>query len=245
MRVKIKSNIGFISANINKPKKETKEMIIFCPGFLDSKDYFSFNYFGKELSKKGFLTVAFDPTGTWGSSGTIKDYNFTNYLNDISSVIKYVKEKYSNVKKIILIGHSRGATISIIYSQKFSDIDLVIAIQPPFEVLDKWKDKEFRISKRDDPFEKNKFFEFNVSKSFLKDSKKYDVLKLVKNSKVPIYFIAGEFDDVVKPSIVRKIFINTTGPKEFFLLKVGHDFRKSGKENKIVFKKIKEILEKN
>lgn len=246
MKIEIKSEKGIISTNINIPKEPNGSLIVFCPGFLDSKDYYSFNYFGKNLSKIGYLTIAFDPIGTWKSGGTIKDYNFTNYLDNISSVIKYVKENNLKVKKFILIGHSRGASLSIIYSSLFGGVDEIIAIEPPIEVKEiAWNNKVgIRVSKRDDPFNKEKFVEFRVPYSFLEDSEKYDLIKLTKKVKTPVYFIAGEFDDVIDKSIVKELFDGANEPKEFFVLKIGHDFRHSKKETEIVFEKIKEILNK-
>lgn len=89
MNVTIPSGKFELSAVI-KDSSGSKKLAVLLPGFLDSKDYAHMVGLEQDLSKIGFTTVRFDPTGTWESSGTINDYSFTQYLSDVTSVINFM-----------------------------------------------------------------------------------------------------------------------------------------------------------
>ena len=214
MKFKIKSNVSYIASELNIPKNKNGCAIIFLPGYLDTKDYYSFKYFGKNLSKEGFLTIAFDPTGTWESGGKISNYKFSQYLKDIKLVIKFIKKKYSFTKKIILIGHSWGASVALVYQSLNSGITASLLIEPSKELnLKKWGDLSCRSSTRDLPKNKDKLKEFCVPRTFMLDALKYNVLKIAKKSKTPCHFIAGKKDTVIKPKIVKEIYASTKDKK--------------------------------
>jgi len=243
MKLQIKSNKYEISAIIEEPKSTPKGLMVFLPGYLDSKDYYSFKEFSKSVAKLGFISARFNPTGTWESGGTIADYSITQYIADIEAVINFVKSTHKNLKNIILIGHSIGGLVGIAYAATHKEVSMIIPIEPP--QTKSWSTKTARISQRDLPFEPEKEREYKTPYSYAIDSKKYNAKELVSKVTVPIYLITGEKDKVILPKTVEEIYNNANEPKQFIILKnVGHDFRKHEEETEIVRKKIEEIIKR-
>jgi len=245
--VKINSSRGYLSAVISYPKIETEKLAILCPGYLDSKDYKHLAGLAEALSSE-YATVRFDPAGTWDSEGNISEYTTTQYLDDIKSVLEYMLEK-NNHKRILLGGHSRGGMVSLLYAAKDSRISVVLGIMPSpggidkGEVYEKWKEIGFRVSSRDLPNDTTQKREYTVPYSHVEDKEKYNVIKIVKDIKVPIILFAGELDDLVSPEDVKNIFNNANEPKKFIIIPgIGHDYRFKSEEIKLVNQKVLEQL---
>ena len=73
----------------------------------------------------GYNTLRFDYSGTGDSSGDFKSLTLNSCLNDIHTVVQELKNT-CDVSKIILIGVRFGATLSLLYSQKYKVDKLVL-----------------------------------------------------------------------------------------------------------------------
>lgn len=229
-----------IAAFIHHPSRRTNRLAILCPGYLDTKDYDHLVKLTEELAKIGYTVVRFDPIGTWESDGDISDYTTTQYLRDIRSVLEFTLLQ-GDYKHILIGGHSRGGMVSILYAAQDPKISIVVGIMSS-SVMRKRDDRlleaerlGFSISFRDLPENKNQKREFRVPYSHFQDRLKYNVLKNVKNVKVPIIFIAGELDKLVPPKNVKEIYKKANEPKKFILIPgIGHDYRHNPSEIRLV-----------
>lgn len=247
-KVKIPTPKGNIAAVIHYPKNKTDKLAILCPGYLDSKDYEHLKTLAEDLTKEGYTVVRFDPIGVWESNGNISDYTTTQYLEDIKNVFEYML-KQDDFEHILIGGHSRGGKVSILYAAHDSRISEVIGIMPSSVhrmknfVSSSGRLLNYALSNRDLPQNKNMKREFRVPFSHFKDLKKYDVLKDVKNIKVPLILIAGESDKLVPPETVRRIFDEANEPKKFILIPdINHDYRHSLSEIRLVNNEILKAL---
>lgn len=253
MKIKISSTNNLqISAFLHKPKKYNSTLVILLPGFLDSKDYLHLKQLGNDLSKKGFLSVRFDPLGVWESEGNISQYSVSQYLKDLSHVIQYLKKLYET-NKTFLIGHSLGGMIAMLYgSLSRNKIDAIVAIMPPTtqttpkgfqEALKLWKKDKSKISKRplfNNPKKEKKFI---VPYKYISDSKRYDVLRTIGKFKKPLLLIAGELDDKITPNEIKEIYKTAHQPKKFIVLKnTIHDYRLHKSQIKKVNKQVFNFL---
>lgn len=228
-----------MSVAVHRPEKETDKLAVLCPGFLDSKDYRHLVMLAEMLSERGYVAVRLDPTGTWESSGEIADYNTTQYLEDIKTVIDYMNtdSKYTH---ILLGGHSRGGRMSVLYAARDPKISLVLGIMPsssPIEVekREEWKRTGIKISKRDLPDDPENYREFHLPFSHALDLDKYDTLSEAAKIKVPVILITGELDEVVLPEEVQILFNAIGGKKKFVNIpNIGHDYRRKEEEIKVV-----------
>lgn len=248
MNVKIKVGSSFLSANFYIPKnKSFDKLVIILPGYLDSKDYPNIVKLGEFLTSKGYLAVSFDPTGTWESGGSIEKYSISQYLLDIKEVIKYSEQKFNKeFSEIIIVGHSLGGMVGLLYAAKNKEIKKVVVMMSPNKMPTlKWENEsKIRISKRDCPGDKNKIVEFRVPFSFAQDSLKYDVLNEVSKINIPIFLMAGQNDEKIKTEIVKLVYKKANSPKKYIFLKgVGHDYRSFDDQIKKVNKEVWKFLE--
>ena len=242
-QVRIQSGNNKLSAVVDRPKVKTDKLAILCPGYLDSKDYDGLRLLAEDLTNLDYTIVRFDPTGTWGSEGTIDQYTTTQYLEDIKNVLEYMLTEFG-YQHILLGGHSRGGQLSLLYTARDPRISTVIAIMPSSsytltkETRYSWGKDGIRFSKRDIPGS-NEIKNFYVPFSHALDRDKYNVLEEVKKIRVPIIFIAGELDNLVLPEHVKGIFEAANEPKKFVIVKgIGHGYRRSISEIKEVNKQI-------
>jgi len=252
-KITIKNSKGQnIAAVVHSREGETRKLAILCPGFLDSKDYHHLAGLGEALAKEGYTAVRFDPTGTWESEGDISEYNTTQYLQDIKSVKAYMfeEQKYDH---LLMVGHSRGGRVSLIYSANDPEVSKVVGIMPsaistPRDSAkqrrnDKWKEEGKMTSKRDVPGNEKEVREFTVPYSFLEDSMKYDTFEEASKIHVPILLITGEKDTIIPPEEVKEIYSNANEPKKFVIIPgIGHDYRHNLGEVEIVNKVIVDYL---
>lgn len=203
-KIKIKNTLDKnISAVIHFPKEKTNRLAILCPGYLDTKNYNGLLYLAEALCEQGYTAVRFDPTGTWESEGDISDYSMTQYLKDVKSVKEYML-KNGSYEYILLVGHSRGGRVSLLYSTQDPDISMVVGIMPSATSIprgadkqennDKWKKEGVQLSSRDIPGNESERKQFAVPYSFLEDSLKYNVLDEIQKLHAPLLLLAGEMD---------------------------------------------------
>jgi pimeloyl-ACP methyl ester carboxylesterase len=246
-KTKIPSTKGNLATAIHYSKNKTDKLAILCPGYLDSKDYKGLVGLAETLEEQGYTVVRFDPTGIWESEGDISDYTTSQYLEDIKNVLDHMLSQ-ADYRQILLGGHSRGGQISILYAARDSRISIVLGIMPSSGPIqgphrEEWERAGVSISQRDLPNDKDKTREFRVPFNHVLDRDQYDAVCDVKKIKVPIIFIAGEWDNLVPSDKVKKIFDSANEPKKFLIIpKIGHDYRYNDSEVKTVNKKILELL---
>jgi len=83
------------------------------------------------LRRAGWNVVFFHYRGAWGSEG---EFLFSNCVEDVSSIIKYIKmeepqTKYRiDINEIVLIGHSMGGAAALLAGAKNDDVKGIISI---------------------------------------------------------------------------------------------------------------------
>lgn len=242
-RVKTKS---FNLAVFARGNENAKKFALFIPGRLDTKDYANFISHVEYLAKHGFLAVAFDPPGTWGSSGKNEEYTTTNYMKSINELIEF----FGN-RPTLLVGHSRGASVAMLTSMFNSTIIGVVLIManygaptPPNEQA---KQRGFDISYRDLPPGTSKTDEqkkFLLPISYWEDGGRYNPLQALKKCTKPKLLIYGTNDEFTSPEEVKHIYENIPEPKMLIEIKSKHDYRYDSKAIERVNEAIGKFLQK-
>src|SRR3989344_8097436 len=124
---RIRTQFFELAANI-KGNKDSKKLALALPGRLDTKDYACFTSHIEYLARKGFLAVSFDPPGTWESPGGIELFTTTNYIKAVNELIEY----FGN-KPTFLLGHSRGAAVSILAGTANPHVKGFVAIMAAYD----------------------------------------------------------------------------------------------------------------
>lgn len=239
---KIHSSKGDMAISIHHPKETTERLAILCPGLLDSKDYKHLVGLANDLcDKMSYTVVRLQPTGTWESDGDISDYTTTQYLDDIQYVVEYMLDFWP-FKHIFLGGHSRGGKVSLLYAARDPRISAVLGIMPSSSQNKrhgtkrvKWEKRGYSLSLRDLPDNEQEKREFRLPYSHALDNDRYTVLDVIKNIKALVFLFAGEKDEAIPPLDVKNIYKAANEPKRFVVFpNIGHDYRKSESETKIV-----------
>lgn len=220
---------SFELATLISGSEDSKYLALLMPGRLDTKDYTNFESHLKYLAERGFLTVAFDPPGTWESPGDIDLYTTTNYIKAVNELVEY----FGN-RPTLLFGHSRGGTVSIVVAEGNKNIVGLIAVMPnlgpPLPPNPKTIRGGYKISYRDLPPGNHKTKEqkeFRLPIAYFEDGEKYDPADALCNLKKPKMIIFGNQDKLIDPETTRRISLKAPDPKIIRELSSGHDYRYS------------------
>ncbi len=248
-KIFILSGARKLSAVIHKPSGSAEKLAVLLSGKLDSKDYAHLFALAEKLSELGFFALRFDPTGTWESEGEIKDFTVSQYLRDVKAAIDYAENEREKFGEIVLLGHSLGGMVAIIYGAQDRRISAVAAIMPPEATMrseeseKRWRERGFSISKRDLPRDPGQKRIFSVPYSYYEDARKYSALASAPNFKNPLLLITGELDDIVLPERVQKIYEAANEPKKFVMLKdIEHNYRLHDGEINVVNNAVADFL---
>lgn len=208
---------------------EKADKLALClPGKLDTKDYAHMRSHVDYLAGLGYHAVTFDPPGTWESPGGIELYTMSNYLKAINELIEY----YGN-RPTLVLGHSRGATMSMLAGTSNPKIFAFIPIMSTlakgsfWESHDpEWQSRGYTLSKRDlPPGGGPKVKEYKLPYSFFEDQTKYDLTPEMTSSTKPKLFILGKRDVLATPNIVKSTYATFAEPKQLYELDSDHDYR--------------------
>lgn len=206
--------------------KETpnKIVIIYCHGFTwDSSSWWLTWKIWEKLWEQ-FLSIRFDFRWNWESEGNFYNLSITRELEDLSIIISYVKQNY-NPEKIIIIWHSFGAAISLLYAAK-DHVDWLILVSWEWD-LEKQIDLEFTKSQQKDFEQKwetllqNWSLNWELSliwKQFIDDMKSYSTLDAATQINIPCLLIHWNKDDVVPKEFSQEIYDFIRWEKELFFV---------------------------
>jgi len=218
------------------------KLALLLPGYLDSPDYLHMVIFEKMLHGLDYTVKRLDPCNLW-ETGDTSNYNVTNYLKSIRGTIDSYKSQ--NIEELVLIGHSLGGFVAIVAGARFTEVTKIVALCPPFSVgmsngnLD---ESGARHSKRELPFDKSKFREFVVSKSFIEDRSKYSTIDEVKNLNKPLMILIALDDKQVSPEDTEQLIKVVKNPYVVRLENLEHNFRHSEIETNRVAIEIEKFL---
>ncbi|MFT7616285.1 MAG: pimeloyl-ACP methyl ester carboxylesterase [Candidatus Woesearchaeota archaeon] len=148
--------------------------------------------------KESISVYAFDLSGNGESQGELEDATYSKEVEDIHTVVTYFQKIG---KKVILIGHSKGATETIIYLKKYPNTILTyILLAPRIELKKSQEYVKYQDHKED--VESQGYFMYNptqkVTKEFLKDIEQYDDLTKYKEKiETKGMLIHGVADEII------------------------------------------------
>ena len=229
-----------------KLSQKNTSYIVFLHGFmsnLEGKKPKTFLDFAKK-NKLGFLALEYSGHGK--SSGKFINGNISKWTSETSQLIKKVVKK----NKIILVGSSMGAWISLNQFKFFKDQIigfLGIGSAPEFLEGLMWKKFSKKMKKE---IKKNGIinlkhgdYEYPISLQLIKDGKKNKVLNKKIYQKLNVTMVHGDKDKSVPVSYSRKVLkIFKKSKKKLVIVKNGDHSLSSSKWLKILKKELKLIV---
>jgi len=223
VRTKDNVNIAF-----NHYEHGCDTVLVIAHGWFMGKDSNAFLQICEDFSKF-YDVISFDFRGHCKSSGL---YTFgANETNDLEAVVNYAKIKYG---KIYLMGFSLGSLVSINYCSSNDCINKLIVVSAPVS-FDKIENNVFSPNAFIPTFKKFELKRWTSIRFKLPFAKKPEPVKLVKNINIPIYFIAGENDPIIKCWHNHELFENANNPKKELVVKNGKHAEDIYLENKELF----------
>ena len=191
-------------------------VVIIVHGFFNSKDAILLKKLSADLNKV-YDVIIFDFRGHGKSSGLF--YWTAKEHQDLEAVLEYAKSKY---RKVGVIGFSLGAAISLITTVRTSKIDSLISVSAPvdflrieyyFWQLDLYQDILYntvgqgRIGKgiRPGPF-------------WVRKERPIDIVDKIK---IPVFYIHGQNDWLIKPQHSQALYKNTNSYKKLTIIENG------------------------
>jgi len=240
-------------------------IIIISHGFRGWKNWGFIPFLAQNLTKKNALSITFNYShnGKPDNTGFIQDINnFANnsisqQIKDLNLLIKSIKNNDLNIpqnifdkwnKNIHLIGHSLGAAISLIVGSKSKSVNTIILLAT-IATFDRYTPRQKQL------WEKQGYLEFpnqttnqklRLNLKFLKDleknKSKFDLTKIINQTKKPVLIIHGKQDHTVPLKEITPL-INSKNKliKTLILPQTGHTFG-TNHPSKNTSKEIKKVI---
>ncbi len=140
---KINKLVGEIPIHIVSIKTDRKEIsgnIVFI--HMSWGGAWAFNFYMKFFAQNGYTCHAFDLRGHGESGGTVEGTTMQDYVDDVRDVVKNL-----NIQNPIIIGHSMGGLIALMYSAQYgSKATISIDGSPSIEVQKVSEEKTYPLS---------------------------------------------------------------------------------------------------
>jgi exosortase A-associated hydrolase 2 len=99
---------------VHRPVEESNgQAFVFCHSFAEEKLWAHrvLVSYARDLAQQGYLVFRFDYRGYGDSEGEFVDCTLQSHIQDVRSAVEYVKQNFTDVDKINLLGHRLGASI--------------------------------------------------------------------------------------------------------------------------------------
>ncbi len=216
---------------LHKPKNETDKGIVLAHCFTCSRHQKIVRTLCDALAEKNFLVLRFDFSGNGDSEGEFEDSTYSKEIQDLTTAVDYISKK--GIKKIAMLGHSMGATVSILQSSQDPRIKslCVLAGQSnpkaikelfPMQTLEKiYEEGQTSLT----IFGKK----VTIKREFFEDADKQDIKKSLNKFKNPFCIIHGDADTVIPIKSGKELYSYANEKKELKIIK-GADHLFSGKD---------------
>ncbi|GKV13994.1 hypothetical protein SLEP1_g24935 [Rubroshorea leprosula] len=110
----------------------SKEIVVLCHGFRDSKDEEIMVNVAAALENEGISAFRFDFAGNGESEG---QFEFGNYLREVDD-LHYVIQRFNGANRIItaILGHSKGGNVVLLYASKYHDVNTVVNVSGRYDL---------------------------------------------------------------------------------------------------------------
>lgn len=224
-QIEFKNNLKHTLRGYIHEPKIYKTALIFLHGFPGSMNGTA-KRFSNSMSKKGYLCMRFDFSGTNTSDGKFENKIMSQEVKDIKYGIDFLIKNYE-FKKLILLGHSTGAIDAALYCSKDKRINKTVlsgAISKLDEsasidfsdrqVRDFWK-KGYIIYKNLGKWYNNK----KLKKPFYDEFFTLNIEKSIKKYRRPLLIIHGSEDEAIPVSCPKELYKIANKPKKIVIIK--------------------------
>jgi len=193
-KVNFKNSRGLNLVGIlNTVDKKTRPIIIMSHGFTANKDRKRFIETSEEFSNKGFAVLRYDFGGSKESDDT--PVTVENYVDDLKSAIKYVKEKgYTNIG---LLGESLGGLASVkAYDEKIKSLVLWSSVTTS-KIPTLYKENKKELEEKGFIMYEKDNKKFKIPQQYFDERMSVNQEKILSKIKCPVLIIYGDKDSTI------------------------------------------------
>ncbi|MFI5252085.1 MAG: alpha/beta hydrolase family protein [Bacteroidota bacterium] len=223
-------------------------LIVICHSFMAFKDWGFFPYMGTYLARAGFATFTFNFSynGLEKSGERITNFDkferntFTRELDDCHTIITGftkggVKNDVVDPRKIIFLGHSRGAGIAIVAASRYYEIKALVSLSP-IATFDRWTDHQKRNWRKygylplaSDSSVSPLKLGIGVLKDLEWNGKEINITDAASKLALPWLIMHGKMDITVSPREAEQLYASAdkTTTELILLDKIGHLYNAS------------------
>ncbi|XP_010460760.1 PREDICTED: uncharacterized protein LOC104741573 [Camelina sativa] len=108
------------------------EIVVLCHGYRSNKNDPVMISVATAIEKEGISAFRFDFSGNGESEGSFYFGNYNYEADDLRSVIRY----FTNMNRVvpIILGHSKGGDVVLVYASKYHDICNVINLSGRYDL---------------------------------------------------------------------------------------------------------------
>ncbi|XP_019094633.1 PREDICTED: uncharacterized protein LOC104757322 isoform X2 [Camelina sativa] len=108
------------------------EIVVLCHGYRSNKNDPVMKTVATAIEKEGISAFRFDFSGNGESEGSFYFGNYNYEADDLHSVIRY----FTNMNRVvpIILGHSKGGDVVLVYASKYHDIPNVINLSGRYDL---------------------------------------------------------------------------------------------------------------
>ena len=217
-----------LEARVNIPIN-SKKAIIIAHSFRNDMDEPTCIDAERVFQKKGYAVLNFSFLGYGKSSGKLRDVSWKSISENISSAIKYLREK--KFQKIGIYAISFGAIAAVLSAEKPTS-QVFLSPTPlynPDGLLKRYKDsirmEDLKTKGYSLAMSGSGRGSFEIGKEWIDEmqNEKGKVLKIHKQKKIPTLIIQGTKDPSYNPVLIKK-FMETSKDKYFEIPGADHNF---------------------
>lgn len=185
-------------------------VVIMAHGFTGTNTEFGFSFveLSRKLEKEGIASVRFDFIGSGISDGEFIDMTLTSEIEDLKSIINYIKTlEYINKDKIALLGMSQGGVVSgMVAAIKREDIKALCLWSPAACITDNLKDGHIQGVSIDEKAKMDGYVDvkgFKVGMNYIEDALRYDFYEISKDFDKNVLLVYGSEDFIVPEKYIK------------------------------------------
>lgn len=200
-------------------KQQPHSVVVLSHGFTGSGfgSHRIFMQLADALAEAGHLALAFDYRGSGFSSGAFEDLTITREIEDLRTVLAYIRGQYGNGIKIGILGHSLGGSISAYVCAKDAGIAAQVLWGGLFNTVEKFSartaNEEGWVYYGDRVCHSDKGYFLKTD--FLEDVLRYDIYEEIQGCAVSTLFVHGTADRSVPIAQAARAFDVYAGEKKF------------------------------
>jgi pimeloyl-ACP methyl ester carboxylesterase len=188
-----------LSGTLHLPESPVETGVVLSHCFTCSRHTSILRWICEALTREGMAALRFDFSGNGQSEGDFTDSNYSKMMDEIGSATRRLEQE--GVRWIGLLGHSLGASVSVLYGADADRIRAVCAIAgrlsgtmadrilSPFQQQEMERTGQVAFTSRGR--------DLTLTRSFFEDARRFDLPGALRRMHKPLLVVHGDRDEIV------------------------------------------------